>query len=75
MNETGDSQKMGKSQGSDRESGQDDLSRRCGPVENPAKRIRHLTAQVGCRAETFGRKAEALKALADYMAEKDQLEP
>ena len=69
MNETGDSQKMGKSQGSDRERGKMTYPAAVG-LSKSRQAIRQLTVQALDSLKPLGSKAEALKALADYMSKR-----
>jgi geranylgeranyl diphosphate synthase type II len=69
LNETGDSKKMGKSSGSDRERGKMTYPAAAG-LEKSRQEIKRLTRDAVGALWPFGSKAEPLRALALHMAER-----
>jgi geranylgeranyl diphosphate synthase type II len=69
LNETGDSKKMGKSSGSDRERGKMTYPASAG-LEKSRQEIKRLTRDAVGALRPLGSKAEPLRALALYMAER-----
>ncbi|HXL72393.1 MAG TPA: polyprenyl synthetase family protein, partial [bacterium] len=69
LNETGDSKKMGKSAGSDKERGKMTYPAAIGLVQSE-KEVRLLTEKAVKALKVFGFKSEPLKALVCHMAER-----
>ncbi len=69
LNETGDSKKMGKSAGSDRERGKMTYPTAIG-LARSKKEVRRLTEKAVTASKIFGSKGEPLKALVQHMAER-----